>query len=136
MIPGIERIEHGDCVRAMVIRSSVKPDQTEFLTPGDAPFQLGFICYPEGHKIPPHRHLPVSRALESTSEVLLVRSGRVRVQFYDRDSLEVASTLLEPGDVLLHLQGGHGFEMLEDAVLLELKQGPYAGTMDKEPLFS
>ena len=33
----------------------------------------------------------------------------------------------QTGDKILLAQGGHGFEMLEDTVFFEVKQGPYAG---------
>ncbi len=41
------------------------------------------------------------------------------------------SSLLYQGDVILLAYGGHGFEILEDAEMIEVKQGPYAGDMDK-----
>ena len=39
---------------------------------------------------------------------------------------------LKAGDVAVLFSGGHGFEILEDTLMLEIKQGPYAGTKDKE----
>ena len=41
------------------------------------------------------------------------------------------SRILNQGDVVLLAYGGHGFEMLEDSEMIEVKQGPYAGDMDK-----
>jgi hypothetical protein len=40
--------------------------------------------------------------------------------------------VLNSGDTILLASGGHGFEMLEDTEMLEIKQGPYSGvTNDK-----
>ena len=41
------------------------------------------------------------------------------------------SRVIGPGDVILLISGGHGFEVLEEIEMVEVKQGPYAGEMDK-----
>jgi hypothetical protein len=41
------------------------------------------------------------------------------------------SRILSSGDVLLLAFGGHGFQMLEDCEVIEVKQGPYSGELDK-----
>jgi hypothetical protein len=66
-----------------------------------------------------------------TKEVLFIKSGKVRVDFYDDDQRYLESRILEMGDVLLLAFGGHGFEMLETSEIIEVKQGPYAGDQDK-----
>jgi hypothetical protein len=38
---------------------------------------------------------------------------------------------LEGGDVILLVNGGHGFEVLEEVEMFEVKQGPYVGDQDK-----
>jgi mannose-6-phosphate isomerase-like protein (cupin superfamily) len=73
-----------------------------------------------------------------TQEVLYVRSGRVRVDFYGDDERLRESREIRTGDVILLSAGGHGFEMLEDSELIEVKQGPYLDdkrrfTPDSEP---
>ncbi|WP_254960198.1 MULTISPECIES: hypothetical protein [unclassified Cyanobium] len=86
---------------------------------------------PEGYVIPPHVHNPVPREVQYTKEVLFIKSGRVRVDFYDDDQTYLESRVLETGDVILLAYGGHGFEMLEPTEMIEVKQGPYAGDQDK-----
>jgi mannose-6-phosphate isomerase-like protein (cupin superfamily) len=66
-----------------------------------------------------------------TQEVLFIRSGRVMVDFYDQERAHVCDVVLEAGDVILLAAGGHGFTMLEPSEMIEVKQGPYAGDMDK-----
>ena len=39
--------------------------------------------------------------------------------------------ILQGGDVILLATGGHGFEVLEEIEMIEVKQGPYAGDQDK-----
>jgi mannose-6-phosphate isomerase-like protein (cupin superfamily) len=86
---------------------------------------------PQGYTIPPHVHNPVAREVQYTKEVLFIKSGRVRVDFYDDDQTYLESRILEAGDVILLAYGGHGFEMLEPTEMIEVKQGPYAGEQDK-----
>ncbi|WP_435145593.1 hypothetical protein [Halobaculum sp. P14] len=86
---------------------------------------------PSGHEIEPHYHKDVVREVERTQEVLVIREGKVRVDIYDDDEREIESLTLEDGDVILLAAGGHGFEMLEETEMVEVKQGPYAGEDDK-----
>jgi mannose-6-phosphate isomerase-like protein (cupin superfamily) len=76
-------------------------------------------------------HNPVERDVQYTKEVIFVKSGKVRVDFYDEDKNYLESTILQQGDVTLLAYGGHGFEMIEDCEMIEVKQGPYAGEKDK-----
>ena len=87
--------------------------------------------HPAGKLIAPHVHNPVPREVQYTQEVLLIRKGRLRVDFYDRRQTYLSSRILEGGDVILLIEGGHGFEVLEDVEMIEVKQGPYAGEQDK-----
>jgi len=86
---------------------------------------------PYGYVIPPHVHNPTPYEVSYTSEVLLIKSGRVRVDFYTSDQHYLESSVLERGDVILLAFCGHGFEMLEESEIIEVKQGPYIGEKNK-----
>ena len=86
---------------------------------------------PKGYEIPPHLHNKVKRSVEYTNEVLLIKSGKVRVDFYNEDKIYFKSVTLNKGDVILLVCGGHGFEMLEQSEMIEIKQGPYVDDNDK-----
>ena len=77
------------------------------------------------------RHIPVKREVKHTNEVLFIKSGKVRVDFYDENKQYIGSKILNKGDVILLCSGGHGFKMIENSEIIEVKQGPYAGDMDK-----
>jgi hypothetical protein len=131
--PPVERLgtAREPCL-AILVRSGFAPEQTTFVTPPEHAQQLGFIVYRKGDSIPRHVHLPVTRTITQTPEVITVRSGSCEVALYDGQRQFVASRRLAAGDVIILLSGGHGFHMLEDTVLVEVKQGPYAGVMEKE----
>ena len=117
---------------AYIIRAELAPERTNFLTPDEFKQQVGFVVYPKGGEIKRHRHVPLERHLVGTSEVLIVRSGLCEVDIYDTADSLAATRELRQGDVMLMVGGGHGFRMLEDTVLLEIKQGPYTGLEEKE----
>jgi hypothetical protein len=121
----IEHVTIDEVVAAIIVRSSFNPDGIQFVTPDDYSQQLGYMRRPAGYKIQPHIHLQVERKASFTQEVLYVRKGRVRVDFYREDETYVDSREIMTGDVILLSTGGHGFEMLEESELIEVKQGPY-----------
>lgn len=128
----IEKIlDTTDKVLAIIIRRSFSKEGIEFFTPDDYSQQIGYMNRPEGYVIPPHRHNLVAREVSLTQEVLYIKSGKVRVDFYNNDQDYLKSTLLLAGDVILLADGGHGFEMIESSEMIEVKQGPYCGEMDK-----
>lgn len=127
----IERITNQNKELALIIRHSFHKEGIEFFTPGTYSQQIGYMNRPVGYVIPPHVHNPVVREVEYTKEVLVIKSGRLRVDFYSEDQEYLESTILETGDVILLAYGGHGFEMLEPTEIIEVKQGPYAGDQDK-----
>jgi mannose-6-phosphate isomerase-like protein (cupin superfamily) len=118
-------------VVALILREAYVADGITFFTPNDFSQQLGYMNRPKGYVIPPHVHNPVPREVQFTKEVLFVKSGKVRVDFYGDDQNYLESRVLREGDVILLAFGGHGFEMLEPTEMIEVKQGPYAGEADK-----
>ena len=127
-----EQIAWLDRPLAYIIRRELTPAATTFLTPSDLPQQLGFVVYPAGGEIKPHLHRPLERTIRGTSEVLVVKKGRCELDIYNHSQERVATRELREGDILLLIDGGHGFRLLEDTVFLEIKQGPYTGFDEKE----
>lgn len=128
----VESIEHEGRLIARIVRAEKMPDRTEFITDDDVKQQVGFIVYPAGSEIDRHVHLPLERHLVGTSEVLLVRKGVVDADFYTDDKEYIDTRELREGDLVLLVSGGHGFRCREDTILLEIKQGPYTGMVEKE----
>jgi len=128
----IEIIRWENQALAYIIRAALSPSETMFLTPPDFKQQVGFIVYPRGGEVSRHVHRQLERRLTGTSEVLILRSGRCEIDVYNDARELIATRELREGDVMLMVGGGHGFRMLEDTVLLEVKQGPYTGHDEKE----
>ncbi|HYH23298.1 MAG TPA: hypothetical protein VD995_32185 [Azospirillum sp.] len=127
----IETIEHGGKTLAIIVRAEFREPGIHFFTPSSFSQQLAVMNHPAGKTIVPHLHNPVHREVDYTQEVLLVRRGLLRVDFYDDARAYLHSRLLRAGDVILLASGGHGFQVIEDVEMVEVKQGPFAGEADK-----
>lgn len=127
----IEKLTHDGLLLALIIRKEFTQDGIRFFTEEDSTEQLGYMKRPSGYRIVPHVHHPVRRHVDYTEEVLFIKRGKVRIDFYDEQKTYLESRVLSQGDVVLLARGGHGFEMIEETEIIEVKQGPYAGEGDK-----
>ena len=116
---------------AIIIRNSFSEDGIRFFTPTYFSQQLAFMKHPTGRIISPHFHNIVKREVQLTQEVIFIKRGLLRVDFYDDEKVCIKSRVLGQGDVILLASGGHGFKVLEDIEMIEVKQGPFAGDADK-----
>ena len=127
----ITEIRSGDQLLAIILPGEFDRPGLHFFTPRDFSQQLAYMRHPPGKVIPPHVHNPVPRSVLYTFEVLFVKRGKVRVDFFNDGQQYLESRVLKAGDVILLATGGHGFEALEELEMIEVKQGPYAGDKDK-----
>lgn len=127
----LEQINHNNKLLAIIIKANYQKEGISFFTPDSFSQQLGYMNRPVDYVIPPHVHNVVERKVELTQEVLYVKSGKIRVDFYDDDRIYLESRIIEKGDVILLANGGHGFKMLEQSEMIEVKQGPFCGDQDK-----
>lgn len=128
----LEYISSNNMMYCIIARASLSPEKTKFVTSEDDNVQLGYIVYGDGKEIRRHKHLQIKRSLQGTSEVLIIKNGICEIDIYDTQDELIATRQLNCGDVVVILAGGHGFRMLEDTVLIEIKQGPYFGDNEKE----
>lgn len=126
-----EIIKFNNRVFAIIIRRDFSIDGIHFFTNDSDSQQLGYMNRPKDYEIKPHRHNIIQREVRLTQEVLFIKSGKVRVDFYTNEQYYLESRLLSAGDTILLSDGGHGFKMLEPSEIIEVKQGPYCGEQDK-----
>ena len=127
----VDNIYYRGKMLACILRTEFHADGIKFFTPNDFSQQLGYMKRKTGYVIQPHRHVLVERKVSLTQEVLFIKSGKVRVDFYNDSQDYLSSRVLYEGDVILLAAGGHGFEILEESEIIEVKQGPYNGEEDK-----
>ena len=127
----LETITNGEQLLAIIVSHRFSEPGIHFFTADNLSQQLAYMRHPVGKEIPPHVHNPVPREVLFTQEVLFIKRGKLRVDFYDDNRTYLESRILETGDTILLATGGHGFEVLEELEMIEVKQGPYAGEQDK-----
>lgn len=122
----IETIKEGKTILAIIIKGS-DTKKYQFFSPESFPLQIGAVGKKKGEKIRAHLHNEPVRTVRTTQEFLYIEKGRVRVSIYNKLGKVVAKRILKKNDKILSASGGHGFEILEDTVFFEIKQGPYPG---------
>ena len=127
----IQEIIYEDGLMAIIIYANFDRPGIHFFTPDTLSQQVAYMRHPVGKVIQPHVHNSVSRIVHYTQEVLFIKKGKLRVDFYNQQQQYLESCIVQAGDVIVLVTGGHGFEVLEEVEMLEIKQGPYAGEQDK-----
>ncbi len=121
-----EKIVYDGKTLAMIIDAKKAAKGITFYTPDDNTLQIGTLIHPKGKIIRAHIHCPVKiERTASLQEVLYIEEGKVKVIFYTDVGKRIKSKILRKGDMILLMEGGHGFEILEPTRMLEVKQGPY-----------
>lgn len=128
----IEMVKKKEKLIAMIVRRDHECEGVDFITPNEYSQQVAYMHHPTGKIIGAHIHNIIHRNVVLTQEVLVIRKGKLRVDFYDDYEDYLESKILEAGDVILLISGGHGFAVLEEVEMVEVKQGPYAGDVDKK----
>lgn len=127
-----ELVQKKSKLLAMIIRNDYECEGVDFITPNEYSQQIACMHHKAGKVIDAHVHNLVHRNVVLTQEVLFIKRGKLRVDFYDEYEDYLESRILESGDVILLVSGGHGFTVLEEVEMIEVKQGPYAGDQDKK----
>ena len=128
----IEEVKKKEKLLAMIIRNNYTCDGVDFITPNEYSQQVAYMHHPTGKTISAHLHNLAHRNVVMTQEVLFIKKGILRVDFYDEYEDYLESRDLHAGDLILLISGGHGFQVLEEVEMIEVKQGPYAGENDKK----
>jgi len=122
----VEEILYKNELLAIVFHKKTIDSGVHFYVENERSLQVGKQRRVKGEVIKPHRHIKVKVAREETlQEVLYIEKGKVKITFYTDQWEEIDSRILNVGDMILLIKGGHGFEMLEETEMIEIKQGPY-----------
>lgn len=127
----VQEVIHEGQLLGIIISADFRKPGIHFFTPNTLSQQIAYMRHPAGKSIQPHVHNPVLREVFYTQEVLMIKRGKLKVDFYTAQQEYLESYVLQAGDVILLVQGGHGFEVLEEVEMIEVKQGPYVGEQDK-----
>ena len=128
----IEKIFNKKKMYALIVRNSYKKKKgVSFFTDEKATQQFGYMNHKKDHIILPHRHNKRQSKILLTTEVIILLRGILRVDFYSDKEKYLFSKKLYANDLIMLSHGGHGFKVLKDVKMIEVKQGPYSLSMDK-----
>ena len=128
----IEKIIHKKKILALIVRGKYRNKKgITFFTSKESTQQFGYIKHEKKYIIKPHLHKKRLTRILYTTEVILLLKGIVRVDFYTHSKKYLFSKLLKQKDIIMLVSGGHGFKVLKNAEMLEIKQGPYNLIKDK-----
>ncbi len=127
----ITEVKYGTQLLAIIVGHNYQQAGIQFFTPNSFSQQMAYMHHPAGKVIVPHLHNPVPREVQYTLEVLFLKRGKLRVDFYNDEKKYLESRILHAGDTILLATGGHGFEVIEEIEMIEVKQGPHMGEADK-----
>ena len=123
----LEYIKYQNEILAIILRKDFSKKGANFFTTLDDSFQFGVLQYDKGKSILAHKHIRAKREIDMVCEALFIQSGKVEVTFYDDNDKKIVTKIMNAGDTILLKKGGHGFKLLEDSKIIEIKQGPYLG---------
>ena len=108
----IEKIFYKKKLLAMILpeKKNLKKG-VNFLTPSHLTLQLGFIKHKSNTYIKPHTHKNYLRKIKKKY---------------------LFSKVVNKNKILILLEGSHGFKILRNCSIIEVKQGPFSLSMDKE----
>jgi len=128
----IEKIIFKKKLLALIVRGKYRNRKgITFFTPNNSTQQFGYMKHSKKHIIKPHLHKKRVTKISYTTEVLLILKGILRVDFYITNKKYLFSKILKSKDIIMLVHGGHGFKVLKNVEMLEIKQGPYSLSKDK-----
>ena len=117
---------------ALIVRGKYRKKKgITFFTPNESTQQFGYMKHKKEYIIKPHLHKKRMTKIYYTTEVILILKGILRVDFYTQAKKYLFSKVLKDKDIIMLVSGGHGFKVLKNLEMLEIKQGPYNLIKDK-----
>ena len=128
----IEKIFYKKKLYALIVKGSYRKKKgINFFTPPYTTQQFAYLNHKKNHVIKPHKHKKRLTKIMSTTEVVLILKGILRVDFYTLNKKYLFSKILRKNDIILLVHGAHGFKVIKNVQMLEVKQGPYSDSKDK-----
>jgi hypothetical protein len=129
----IENIFYKKELYALIVRAKFrKKSGISFFTENNSTQQFGYMKHKKNYLIKPHLHKKRETKILKTSEVIILFKGILRIDFYDKKEKYLFSKKVYANDIIMLVNGGHGFKVLKDIEMIEVKQGPYNLIKDKK----
>ncbi len=128
----IEKIIYKNKLFALIVRGKYRKKRgINFFTSKNSIQQFGYMKHKKNYVIKPHKHNQRLTKILKTTEVILLLKGSLRVDFYNNKKKYLFSKIINEKDIIMLVHGGHGFKVLKNVEMIEVKQGPYSLASDK-----
>ena len=128
----IEKVIYKKNLLALIVRGKYRKKKgITFFTPKESTQQFGYMKHKKNHVIKPHLHKKRLTKILYTTEVILILKGMLRVDFYNSSEKYLFSKNVNEKDIIMLVSGGHGFKVIKNVEMIEIKQGPYSLSKDK-----
>jgi len=128
----IEKILHKKKLYALIVKNKYRNKKgINFFSTPNLPQQFGYIYHKKNHIILPHQHKKRRTKILYTTELIILLKGVLRVDFYNSKNKYLFSKKIKKGELIFLMHGGHGFKVLKNVQMIEVKQGPFIKIKDK-----
>ena len=128
----IENIIYKKKLLALIVNGNYRKKKgISFFRPNESTQQFGYMKHKKNHIILPHLHKKRVTKISYTTEVIILLKGSLRIDFYADLKKYLFSKIINKNDIIMLVSGGHGFKVLKDVEMIEVKQGPYSLSKDK-----
>ena len=123
----IEKIYSEDLHVASIVRPELSEKGLTFLTEDENFIQVGVWNYEKDKRLETHYHNSFPRESTKTNETVYVVKGTIKCNLYKESGEKISSHKIEQGEMIVQFNGAHEYFIIEDAVVIETKNGPYFG---------
>ena len=123
----IEEVKVDGIHYCTIVRPNLSKEGLNFVTSDEQSMQVGIWNYKEEKELEPHYHNEFDRTANITSESVFVSSGKILASVYKKNKELVCEQILNEGEMIIQFYGIHEYKILDDAIVIETKNGPYFG---------
>ena len=128
----MEKIFYKKKLLALIVKGTYRNKKgITFFTPKESTQQFDYMRHKKEYIIKPHLHKKRLTKILYTTEIILILKGKLRVDFYNLKKKYLFSRIIKEKDIIMLVHGGHGFKVLKNVEMIEIKQGPYILSRDK-----
>jgi hypothetical protein len=123
----INKVIHRGKLYATYFNVEDAEEGLSFISEENEFIQVGLWNYKPKKVLPAHFHYEYSREAMRTCESIYVVKGKIKCNLYTKSGSIIKSFILKKNEMAIQIYGVHEYEIIEEALVIETKNGPYFG---------
>jgi|TARA_Y100000389_G_scaffold204238_1_gene255774 hypothetical protein len=103
------------------------PEGLTFLSQDERFIQFGTWNYKKGQLLDAHFHNTFDRTSNITQEIVIVLKGSLSCKLYNKNKDLIDELIVRENQFIVQYSLVHEYMVIEDSIVLEVKNGPYFG---------